>query len=446
MIQHPAFPVEPWTVRETAFHLHMLAQTESVFALSNGHIGLRANLDEGEPYGIPGTYLAGYYEVRPLPYAEGGYGYPEDSQTIVNVTNGKLIRLLVDDEPFDVRYGELRHHERVLELRAGVLRRTAEWVSPAGRAIRVSSTRLVSFTHRAVAAIRYEVEPLDGPLSVVVQSELVANESAPAVSNDPRAAAALAEPLQLEHAMAHERRAVMVHRTKGSGLVVGAAMDHEIHGPARTEWDAETLNDVARVIVTADLAPGKPLRITKYLGYGWSRQRSVSAVRDQVGAALAGAKHNGWDRLLTDQREYLERFWEHADVEIEGDAELQQAVRFALFHVLQASARSERRAIAAKGLTGPGYDGHAFWDTETFVLPTLTYTMPRAARDALRWRYQTLSMARERAALLGLAWRHISVAHDPRRGVLRVLAGRHRGVSHQRGHRHRGRPLPVCDQ
>ena len=119
MIQHPAFPVEPWTVRETEVDLETLAETESVFALANGHLGLRGNLDEGEPFGLPGTYLGGFYEVRPLPYAEAGYGYPEAGQTVVDVTNGKIIRLFVEDEPFDVRYGELVSHERVLDMRPG---------------------------------------------------------------------------------------------------------------------------------------------------------------------------------------------------------------------------------------------------------------------------------------------------------------------------------------
>src|SRR5437764_11926552 len=157
----------------------MLAQTESVLALANGHIGLRANLDEGEPFGLPGTYLGGVYEVRPMPYAEAGYGYSEAGQTVVNVTNGKIIRLLVEDEPFDVRYGQLRGHERVLDLRAGVLHRTAEWASPTGGGVRVSSTRLVSFTQRAIAAVLYEVEPLENPLPVVVQAKLVSNEALP---------------------------------------------------------------------------------------------------------------------------------------------------------------------------------------------------------------------------------------------------------------------------
>lgn len=162
MIRHPDFAVEPWSVRETALDLEVLAQVESVFALSNGHIGLRANLDEGEPVGLPGTYLNSFYELRPLPHAEAGYGYPESGQTIVNVTNGKIIRLLVDDEPLDVRYGHLLAHERELDLRAGTLRRRADWRSPAGAAVRVRSTRLVSFVQRSAAAILYEVEPLEG--------------------------------------------------------------------------------------------------------------------------------------------------------------------------------------------------------------------------------------------------------------------------------------------
>src|SRR5436190_15926352 len=170
MIEDPVFRVEPWSLHESALRPEVLAQTESIFALSNGHIGVRGNLDEGEPHGLPGTYLNGFYDVRPLPYAEAGYGFPEDGQMVVNVTNGKIVRLLVDDEPFDVRYGELRSHERVLDLRAGVLRRSADWVSPAGGRVRVSSTRLVSLVQRAVAAISYEVEPIEAVSRVVVQS------------------------------------------------------------------------------------------------------------------------------------------------------------------------------------------------------------------------------------------------------------------------------------
>ncbi len=407
------FVVDPWAVRESELDLDVLAQTESVFALANGHIGLRGNLDEGEPNGLPGTYLNSFYELRPLPYAETGFGYPESGQTLVNVTDGKIFRLLVDDEPFDVRYGQLISHERVLDLRAGVLERTVEWTSPTGVSVRVRSTRLVSFVQRAVAAILYEVEPVGTPLRVVVQSELLANEPGAArPMADPRAAAVLEAPLRSDDHFHRAAGAVLLHSTKRSDLRMGAGMDHVIEGPEGTGIEAESAPDVGRVTVTADLAVGTRLRMVKFLSYGWSSQRSVPAIRDQVVGALSEARHTGWGGLLRAQRAYLDEFWERADVELEGDIDLQQAVRFALFHTLQAGARAEQRAIGAKGLTGPGYDGHTFWDTERYVLPVLTYTAPDAAADALRWRHDTLDLARERAAQLGLAgaafpWRTI---------------------------------------
>jgi len=415
VIRQRAFEVDPWCLRETALDLDVLAQSESLFALSNGHIGWRGNLDEGEPYGLPGSYLNSVYESRPLPYAETGYGYPEAGQTVINVTNAKLLRLLVDDQPFDVRSGELRAHERSLDFHSGLLERRVEWVSPGGGGVRVRSARMVSLVQRSVAAVTYEVEPLDAPLRVVVQSELVANEVVPAVGGDPRVAAMPETPLRSESHESSNSSAALLHSTTGSGLQVAVAMDHRIEGPSSTRVSAESFPDLGRVTITAALQPGERLRVVKFVAYGWSADRSGPALRDQVAAALAGARQMGWDDLVHEQRAYLDEFWDGADVEVDGDAQVQQAVRFSLFHLLQAGARAEGRPIPAKGLTGSGYEGHAFWDTETFVLPVLTYTAPDAAADALRWRQSTLPMAKERAGQLGLAgaafpWRTISGA------------------------------------
>ncbi|MFB7597421.1 glycoside hydrolase family 65 protein [Streptomyces sp. NPDC056160] len=402
MITHRSYAVEPWTVRETELSLDVLAQSESVFALSNGHVGWRGNLDEGEPHGLPGSYLNGVYEVHPLPYAEAGYGYPESGQTVINITNGKVLRLLVDDEPFDLRYGRLVSHERVLDLRGGMMERTCEWISPAGTRIRVRSTRMVSLSQRSIGAIAYEVEPVDCSVRVVIQSELVANEQLPQANGDPRAAMALQAPLEPEEDFASGNRLRLVHRTRRSGLRVAVAADHVVTGPERTTTGSESHPDLARLTVASVLEPGQKLRVEKLVAHGWSGTRSRPAMSDQVDAALAAAAHGGWTALAEEQRAYLEDFWARADVEVDGDEEIQQAVRFALFHVLQAGARAEERAIPAKGLTGSGYDGHAFWDTEMFVLPLLTYTSPNAVAEALRWRQNTLPAARERAAQLGL--------------------------------------------
>jgi alpha,alpha-trehalose phosphorylase len=413
VILQEAFTVEPWALRETHLDLDLMAQTESVFALANGHLGWRGNLDEGEPHGLPGSYLNGFYEVRPLPYAEAEYGLPESGQELINVTNGKIIRLFVDDEPFDVRYGRVRSHERVLDFRAGVLTRTAEWESPAGKAVRISSIRMVSLSQRAIGAICYEVEPLESQARIAVQSELIANEQMPESGGDPRVAAALENPLVDEYHNSDGTAVVLAGSTRGSKLRIGAIMDHLIECDPKPQVESRSYANGGLVTVATVLKPGQKLRVIKLVGYGWSAERSLEAVRDQVYAAVSAARATGWDGLLAEQRQYLDDFWTRADVEVDGDTEVQQAVRFALFHVLQAGARAENRAIPAKGLTGPGYDGHAFWDTESFVLPVLTFTAPDAVAHALRWRHSTLPLATDRATQLGLKgaafpWRTIA--------------------------------------
>lgn len=287
MITEDAFPVEPWQVRETKLNLNLLAQSESLFALSNGHIGLRGNLDEGEPFGLPGTYLNSFYEIRPLPYAEAGYGYPEAGQTVVDVTNGKIFRLLVGDEPFDVRYGELISHERILDLRAGTLTRRAHWRSPAGKQVKVTSTRLVSLAHRSVAAIEYVVEAIEEFVRVTVQSELVTNEDVPETSADPRVSAILDRPLQAVEHERTERGALLMHRTRASALMMAAGMEHEVEVPGRVEITTDARPDLARTTVICGLRPGQKLRIVKYLAYG--RRRAARCPLQRLAGAAGRA-------------------------------------------------------------------------------------------------------------------------------------------------------------
>jgi len=251
----------------------------------------------------------------------------------------------------------------------------------------------------------------------VLQSELVvaAGPQQPAARRDPRGPSVLSMPLHAESHSAHGGGAMLVHRTRRSKQRIAAGMRHEVTGPHGLHQVSESTEDLARLTVTAALRPAEKIRLVKLVGYGWSSTRSPEALRDQVDGALAAALEAGWDRLLAEQRHYLADYWDLADVELDGDPEVQQAIRFGLFHVLQAGARAELRAIPAKGLTGPGYDGHAFWDTEIFVLPLLTAALPDAAADALRWRWSTLRQATDRASQLGLRgaafpWRTISGA------------------------------------
>ncbi|MFS0912218.1 glycoside hydrolase family 65 protein [Microbacterium sp. 179-I 3D2 NHS] len=394
-----SFDVAPWSLALEGVDTARLAHEESVFGLSNGHVGWRGNLDEGDPRGVAGSYLNGVFEEHPMPYAEDGYGYPESGQTVINVPNGQVIRLTVDDEPFDIEHGELVSHRRVLDFRDGTLHREVEWVSPANRRARIESTRLVSFSHRSIAAVRYRVHAVDAAITVSVQSEVIPNEPLPITHDDPRVQELLRRPLVGVDATVLRGTATLVHRTGESGLTVAVSMDHQVtaSGSAEPSVTTEAAHDLARTTVRVRLAPGEHVEIVKFVGHEWSGSTTASALRDRAEVAVSDAKRAGWEGIVADQRARLDDYWRCADVEVDGEPRLQQAVRYALFQVFQASVRAELRSVPGKGLTGSGYEGHTFWDFETFVLPVLTSTAPHAAEQALRWRHSTLDHARERA-------------------------------------------------
>lgn len=411
MDPHRSFDLAPWSVGWSEWTDEAQARRESVFALSNGHLGWRGTLDEGDPCAVPGTYLNGVFEVHPMPYAEDGYGYPDSGQSVINIPDGSIIRLLVDDEPFDIRTGHLARHQQVLDFRAGTLRREVEWTAPSGRSVRVVSERLVSLTHRCVAAVRYEVTALGGPMTVTALSEIVANEPLPQVHPDERVQGPLRHPLQEVDRFVADLGATLVHRTKGSGIGVAVSMTHDLdEGDASVTVSAS--DDLARATIVAHLAEGESLRFTKIVGHEWSGSLTGAALRDRAEAAMAAGAELGWVGLAAEQEARLAEFWSFADVRIDGAPRLQQAARFALFQVLQSAARLEGRSIPGKGLTGPGYQGHTFWDADSFVVPVLSHIAPGAAREALRWRHATLDHARARAQHLHLggaafAWRTI---------------------------------------
>ena len=408
-----AFTVEPWCLREPRLELDDLAGTETVLTVANGSLGVRGTLDEGEPVGMPGTYLAGVHELRTMVYTETGNGDPESTETLVNTIDGTAVRLLVEGHPLDVRTGSLLHHERVLDFRAGTLSRELRWRSPGGRAVEVSSTRLVSLDQRGVLALRYTVRALERPAEVVLQSGLVANTQQPHLPSHPSAVDLLQHPLEPQEHDADGAGSRSCTAPSAPGCWSVRRRTITVEGPGEVDCHGEATPDHARFTVRAQLEPGESVTLTKLVAYAWSGDRELPALRDELAGALTVARHEGFDGLLASQRAILDGFWECADVEVDGDAELQQAVRFALFQLLQNTARAEGRGIAGKGLTGTGYEGHAFWDTETFVLQVMTAVRPEVTRHALAWRHGTLPAARDRARTLDLKgaafpWRTIT--------------------------------------
>src|SRR3974390_382538 len=418
------YPADEWNVIEKAFHPEFLAQLETMLALGNGYLGMRGCPEEGGPNAENGTFINGFYETRPIVYGEEAYGFAKTGQTICNVTDSKIIKLFVDDEPFWLPNAQLLDYDRRLNMRAGTLDRNVLWETSAGKRVSVTSRRLVSFVNRHVAAISYCVTLVDARASVVISSEMSTN--GPGARNnhdDPRLAREFPERvLQPRTNYSADRRIVLCHATEKSRLMLVCATDHPLGVSGPHSYKVVNTPDFGQTAFTIDAEPGRPIQLTKYIVYHTSHTASAEQLCGRAEWTLDRAVTQGFDALLASQEKYMDDFWRRSDVRIKdinehrakrSTVEIQQAIRFNLFHILQASARAEQTGVPAKGLTGQAYEGHYFWDTEIYVLPFLTYTSPRMPRNLLAFRYKMLPQARARAKELGhrgamFPWRTIS--------------------------------------
>jgi alpha,alpha-trehalose phosphorylase len=353
---------------------------ESVFAVGNGYLGLSGTPEEGTPAHDAGAILNGFHETWPIVYPEDAFGLARTGQTIVNATDGSIIRLFVDDEPFSLATSKVLRFERVLDMKTGILQREVEFETERGQRLLVCSTRLASFEHRHLAAMSYEVSAVDSGVRIAISSELVTYGPGE-TSDDPRRGKGFAENVLVPvSARADGARAVLEMATRNSGLSLAVGMEHEIEGARSVEATAE--GDGARVVVLADLEPGEQVSLYKYVAYHWAS----GDLAGRVDRTLDRAAFDGYEQVEREHARHVAEFWERSDVEIEGAPEVQRAVRFNLFHLMQATARAEGLGVAAKGVTGRGYEGHYFWDTEIYVVPFIMHTSPRWARQVLDFR------------------------------------------------------------
>ncbi len=417
------YPPHEWCIREVRLDPGHVARAETFFALSNGYLGVRGTFEEGRPALSPGTFVNGFHETWPIEHAEDAYGLARVGQTIVNVPDATLIKLYVDDEPLFVPVARFQSYERSLDMRRGVLTRDLVWSTPSGRHIRVRTERLVSFEWRHLLAMRFEVTALDRDAPVVISSKVLNRQDAVPVDDpngafDPRQARTFSHRVLQPDLVEHDGlRFSLGYRTGRSGMSLGVGVDHVIETENRYQTDHEVDGDHCKVGIVVEARAGVPVTLTKYAAYQTSRAVPPLELVHRSGRALDRARTAGFDGLLDAQEEHLDRFWERADIRVrpvdDDGGRLQQAVRWNLFQLGQATWRAEGSGIPAKGLTGQAYEGHYFWDTEVYVVPFLAYTQPRIARNLLRFRHSMLDHARARARTLSedgalFPWRTIN--------------------------------------
>ena len=398
------FPVEPWAIESHAFFGGYVQESETLFALANGYIGLRGNHEEDHPVVEPGTYLNGFHELRQIVYGESAYGFAKTGQTMLNCPDGKILKTYVDGEPFDISRGETGSYLRRLDMRRGIQEREILWVTPNGKHVRLRTTRLVSLVHRHLACLRLTLTVEDAEADVVVSSELRHRQEFQEDGDveDPRLGAMPEGPVLLPTGRSAQHcRSILSYKTARSGLTLACGMDHEIKGASEVTIDADQDDDTGRIVFRFRARAGEAVQVSNYLAYHYDAMRPAEDLRAQVGWTLDAARRVGFEEIVACQEAAASEFWRRADVVLEGDPAAQQVVRWNLFQLLQASACIDGNGIGSRGLTGKTYEGHYFWDTEIYVLPFLSYTNPRAARAVLKFRFDKLDKARQRARELG---------------------------------------------
>lgn len=401
------FPLDEWKIVEREYCADDAGRTETMFALGNGYLGLRGNHpDEAVGY-EHGTFINGFHETWPIRHAENAFGLAQVGQTIINVPDAKPMQLEIAGELFSLDTSEFRDYTRTLDMRTGLQSRTVEWTTTAGARVRIDTGRIVSFVDRRLAVQRIRVTLLEHegdagePLPVEVVSRLVNRQDQPdagaAELFDPRRAGRMeGRILNPEPWDFGPLRNGLMHRTTASGLAVGVVTQHVVTGNA--EVFASSDGDNAMSHIVGEFRVGETLEVVKYTAYQDGADTEIASIAAQCNDSLDRATALGWAGVCDEQRDWLEDFWQRSDVTVHEQPEVQQAVRWSLLQVAQSSARADGRGVAAKGVSGSGYGGHYFWDTEVYVLPFLTYTSPQAARNALQMRVNMLPAARLRAA------------------------------------------------
>lgn len=369
-----------WTLIETDFDPSTQHHKETIFTIGNGYLSVRGNFEEGYPNESRAAFIHGIFDAAPIVFTE-----------LVNVPDWLVLQIVLDGEKFSLADGEILHYTRELDLKTGLLTRHVRWKSPSGKIATLHFERFASLHNQHLFALRCRITPeFDGQIELRAALNIhVDNEG-------------LRHWVFKQQGQDATRNIAFVKvTTRQSGIALALAMRLQTSSNAPFDyWDVDGQPTLRQIV---DAQSYQTITITKFIGIATSRDTHspLELARAQIEADL------DWDAVFELNRQAWTREWERCNVIIEGDAEADLAVRFSLFQLLIAAPRHDHRVnIGAKTLSGFGYRGHAFWDTEIFMLPVFTFTAPHIARNLLTYRALTLPAARQKARQAGYegAW------------------------------------------
>ncbi|MDS9472461.1 glycoside hydrolase family 65 protein [Sporosarcina pasteurii] len=389
-----------WKITKSELDNENLLLNESLLSLGNGYLGVRGNFEEGyqdEFNSIRGTYINAYHDEIEIKYGEKLHAFPDIQQKLLNVIDSQGIQIYLDDERFSLFEGEVIHFERTLHMDSGFAERIVHWKSPTGKEVKLTFKRLVSFKTKELFAIDVEVEPISGVQQVKIISTVNGDVTNFVDPSDPRVAAGNAKRLHILNVSQNEKYSVIKNRTYETKLDVACVTSSTMHAE-NYGYDSQVTESHIEEIYEFE-ATG-PVHFTKYNVYTDTLRHGENVIEKGL-EIQRKLNETSFSTLLQEQQEYLDNYWRQSDVKIDGDEQLQEGIRFNLYQLLQSVGKDPVSNIAAKGLSGEGYEGHYFWDTEIYMFPVFLMTHPEIAKNLLVHRYSLLDSARKRAKEMG---------------------------------------------
>jgi len=370
---------EPWNITETEIKKNRLPFWESVFALSNGIFGVRGSFEETDVgYDeYPATLVNGVCGYEPYNHLWELPGYPESHHAILNICDWTKIDLTVDGETFSIDFSEILEHKRTLNMKQGIVEREFKWKTLSGKIVNVKIIRLVSMVQRHIAALRYEITP-EQDCEIKLTSQLNLETISKVKAGD------------------HKKITGMAVKNGADIVNIEIKTSEDKVALAQT-YSLEGKNDNLNYEFSEKTKAGESLVLDKFFSVFSTMDAAENEISTLVEKEIISARENGFDKLLKEQKSFWENYWNDADIQIEGNLQDQQGVRFSLFHLRQSNPEVSNRSISATGLSGDGYSGHVFWDTEMYMIPAFIYSQPETVKGLLEYRYSILDKARERA-------------------------------------------------
>lgn len=403
--------INNWDIKQDLNALEYLNESETIFAQANGYFGTRGTLEEGHIKESEGTFVNGFYDTESITYGESAYGYAKERQTQLLVPNTKNISICIDDEILDIVESNIQNHFRSLDLKNGIITRSLKWTTKKDKQVLINFERLVSMEYENLMLINMTIKPLNFSGNIKIVSGISKNKVKAIDENDPRISGELKYSLINYDLFKANECVVIKSKTTNSKLKLITCVINKLDKEANVSLVKENQNIAEEIIL--NVCENKESKITKYCFYYFNKDEILEREVENKLNYFRDLSNENYEHYKNSQINYYAKFWEKSDVVINGDDEIQAAIRFNIFHLIQSVGKDGKTNIAAKGLTGDGYEGHYFWDTETYVIPHFIYTNPNVAKNLLSYRYSILDNAKKRAKELSykgalFPWRTIN--------------------------------------